>query len=405
MTGGPPADVPRTVTELTALELAAGVVFGFDDSLARLRARKVRIPARLALEELLARALQRPPCVVSFSGGRDSSAVLALATTVARREALPDPIPVSLSFPASSTAGESDYQELVVRHLGLADWHRPQFDEELDIVGPVAADFLTRFGPSWPFNVYFHAPVLKVAAGGTVLTGIGGDQVFGGWTWERENLVVTLRRRPLPLDPARVMVSVGPRNVRRAFLALRFTESVPRTWLRPAARAAARAEFIAGAARESLSFARTVGDALWRRRARVLGLRALGALAASMNVDCVSPFYDPGFLRALMTEQGMRGFVDRTQAMTALFGDVLPPELVRRPTKASFGDVFFTETARAFARGWAGAGVDDTIVDAAELKRIWTAPGSPPDARSFTLLQSIWLAQHRADAARDVPAT
>ena len=52
------------------------------------------------------RALRRPPCLVSFSGGLDSSALLAVATAVARREGLDDPVPATLVVPGSPESDE-----------------------------------------------------------------------------------------------------------------------------------------------------------------------------------------------------------------------------------------------------------------------------------------------------------
>src|SRR4051794_5992486 len=48
-----------------------------------------------ALEEALLPALQSGRCRVTFSGGRDSSVVLAGATDVARRLGLADPVPLT----------------------------------------------------------------------------------------------------------------------------------------------------------------------------------------------------------------------------------------------------------------------------------------------------------------------
>src|SRR5690606_42164979 len=53
---------------------------------------------RAALEAVIGRALRRPPCYVSFSGGRDSSAVLSVATGVARRGGLADPVPLTGAY-------------------------------------------------------------------------------------------------------------------------------------------------------------------------------------------------------------------------------------------------------------------------------------------------------------------
>jgi asparagine synthase (glutamine-hydrolysing) len=66
-----------------------------------------------------------------------------------------------------------------VRALPVTDWIRLPADDDLDFVGPVATDVLRRHGLLHPANAYFHAPLLREAAGGTLLTGVGGDQVLG----------------------------------------------------------------------------------------------------------------------------------------------------------------------------------------------------------------------------------
>ena len=93
--------------ELDDLELACGLVFGR-------RSAPGAEPSEFCLCEPLQALKTRffhhcsvAPCVVSFSGGRDSSAVLAVAVTVARREGLPLPIPASNVFATGSTADES----------------------------------------------------------------------------------------------------------------------------------------------------------------------------------------------------------------------------------------------------------------------------------------------------------
>ena len=71
--------------EPTQLEVACGMVFGFTppESLPEPAADPLE-----ALEEAILPALQRAPCLVSFSGGRDSATVLAAAVRLARREGL-----------------------------------------------------------------------------------------------------------------------------------------------------------------------------------------------------------------------------------------------------------------------------------------------------------------------------
>ena len=159
---------------LDGLELASGLVIGHDSGPA-LAVTEMGPSPRQALEDALEKSLRRPPCVVQFSGGRDSSAVLALASLVARRSDLPLPIPVTLVFPGMAETDEGEWQELVIRHLGLPDWQRLFLTDEMDLVGPFAANLLLEFGPTYPSNGHFIAPVLEVASGGTLLTGVGGD--------------------------------------------------------------------------------------------------------------------------------------------------------------------------------------------------------------------------------------
>ena len=103
---------------LSRFEIATGMVFGTGDDRSTLPDPDGSTPLE-ALERELLPALLRPPCMVSFSGGRDSSAVLAGAVNLARREGLPPPIPVTNVFPDVREADEHQWQQHVVRHLGL----------------------------------------------------------------------------------------------------------------------------------------------------------------------------------------------------------------------------------------------------------------------------------------------
>jgi asparagine synthase (glutamine-hydrolysing) len=126
------------VSALTPLDIATGMPFGAPR-------RPAPLPAPAAgLDAAILPALRHGPCLVSFSGGRDSSAVLAAAVAVARREGLPEPVPVTLRAPHAPRADESAWQERVVGHLGLGDWVRLDAGDELDAVGPHARRALTR---------------------------------------------------------------------------------------------------------------------------------------------------------------------------------------------------------------------------------------------------------------------
>ena len=170
---------------------------------------------RAELEAAILPALRRSPCLVSFSGGRDSSAVLAVAVAVARREGLQAPIPVTHRFPAAAGTDESAWQEKVITHLGLDDWLRVELSSELDAVGPVATSVMERHGLLWPCNTYFHDPIFEAASGGAVLTGIGGDEAFMGSPWDRAVSVLQGRVRPVPRDILRVGFALAPAMVKR----------------------------------------------------------------------------------------------------------------------------------------------------------------------------------------------
>ena len=60
-------------------------------------------------------------CFVGFSGGCDSSLVLASCTRARREQGLPDPIAVTLRYDHPST-DERTYQEAMIAHLQLRDW-------------------------------------------------------------------------------------------------------------------------------------------------------------------------------------------------------------------------------------------------------------------------------------------
>ncbi|HKH18661.1 MAG TPA: asparagine synthase-related protein [Solirubrobacteraceae bacterium] len=376
----------HSVRGLSPLELAVGTVLG------RASVRPLPpagAPPLAALEAELLPALTRAPCVVSFSGGRDSSAVLAVAARVARRNGLPDPVPVTIRVPSAPKADEARWQERVIRHLGLDDWQRLEFTDELDLVGPVARAMLERHGLLWPFNAHFHVPMLEAARGGSLLTGIGGDELFRGVSRLRSMTVLTGRARPTWGDARGLLRDLAPAVVRRMWMRRRDHDGDPLPWLTAQGRRCASAAFAAQAADEPLGLRRRV------RRVRAMryldvGTGALRLLAADAGCAVAHPLLAPRLWSAIADVAPLQGFRSRSAAMDALFGDLLPQELLARTGKAGFNDVFMREPARAFARGWDGSGVPAELVDAAALRRHWA--DAAPLAQSFTLLQAAWLA-------------
>jgi asparagine synthase (glutamine-hydrolysing) len=78
------------------------------------------------------------------------------------------------------------------------------------------------------------------------------------------------------------------------------------------------------------------------------------------------------------------------------FGDVLPPKIVQRTTKAVFDELHGGRWCREFAQGWDGSGLDPAWVDPEALRREWLSPR--PEYRSLTALNAAWLASRDAEA-------
>ena len=103
---------------LTPLEIAAGAPL--PDRM-RGRPAATRLTPAEALGAAVLAAVRRTPCVVSFSGGRDSSLVLSAAVAAARREGLRLPVPLTVRVRGDADAEERGWQELVVRRLGIEE--------------------------------------------------------------------------------------------------------------------------------------------------------------------------------------------------------------------------------------------------------------------------------------------
>jgi Asparagine synthase len=379
--------------ELSPLEIATGVVLGVETPLVADGPRHTPVEA---LEAVIRPALERTPCLVSFSGGRDSSAVLAVATALARREGLPLPIPATNRFPGAPGSDEADWQERVVRHLELDDWLRLEHEDELDCVGPVAQRVLLRHGLLWPFNAHFHAPLLEAAAGGSLLTGIGGDELLSASALDRAGAVLRGRARPRRRDLRRLAYALAPGPLRRRALRRRFPGELP--WLTPEAQAEFRTRWIDQAAADPLAWGRRMRRVGARRDLRV-GAASLDRLGADSRVRVAHPLSSPEFALALAALPASRRWASRAEAMGVVFGRLLPADVLERSTKAHFDEAFWRAPSRAFAAGWDGGGVDPGVVDDDALRREWSS--ERPMAQSFLLLQSAWLARANGGSAAE----
>jgi asparagine synthase len=385
-TGGAEGSAAARALPLTPLERASGYVLGQDQADAALDPAERRDPAS-ALADAIRGPLESGPCYVSYSGGRDSSAVLAIAVATARRHGLSEPIPLTLRFPGVASAEESEWQELLIGQLGLPQWEVIEIHEELDLLGDVARGALRRHGLLWPPNAYVHAPMLERAAGATLLTGLDGDGLLGGWAGARAQQVLHRRVAPGPRDALAVGLALAPRALRRRLTRAGAEDWAP--WLRADARRA-----LADAARER----RAAEPRRWDRRVAFyaagrslrVSRHSLDVLGVAYGVRVCHPMLDPGFLAAVARHGGAGGYGNRTAAMRAIFDGILPDRLNARRGKGEFGRALWRGRARAFAAQWDGAGVDHSLVDPGRLRDAWAAENPP--FGSMTLLHCAWLA-------------
>lgn len=369
--------------QMDPLEVAGGWINGYDP---------LPWPAgprehpRRALDRILLPALARSPCLVAFSGGRDSSALLAAAVTLARREGLPLPTPVTLSYPDAPDTDEARWQQAVLAHLGISERVELVVRDEHDPIGPVAGPVLARYGLLWPPNFAPTLRMMRLARGGTLLTGEGGDEVFGLKRITPVTKLLATRGRVNPRIWSHIARALAPSPLRRrAELRHRYR----RPWLRPPVEA-----LLAGRdADDMLASALHAGTHAWQfatRRAATRGYATMRTLGSDIGADYVQTFAEPGFVAAVAAAAGFWGWTGRTATMRALFGDLLPREVLERRTKATFNGAVFTEHARRFAGRWDGGGVDTDLVDPVVLRENWLS--ARPHAPSMALLQQAWLA-------------
>lgn len=347
-----------------------------------------------ALEAVIRPALRTPPCRVAFSGGRDSSAVLAVATRLAARDGLEPPVPVTRVYPDAPRTDETRWQEAVIGHLGLTEWIRASFRDEHDLLGETARSSLRRHGVLWPPALHVHGAWYDQLGPGPLLTGEGGDDVIGN------RRVAPLTALVRGVRPSRTLVrhlarAVAPRPLRRRALAGDVAGQAPR-WLTPHARRQVVDAVVEEVVAEPLRYDRATLRT-GRRRAWRVYAHNHARLATEHGVDVVDPLLDSRFVAALARDGGPLGFVGRTATMRALFHDLLPDEVLARRTKALFNEAYMGASVAAFARDWDGSGVNTDLVDVGELRAEWLSDRPAPS--SALLLHQAWLhSDERADA-------
>ena len=345
------------------------------------------------LADVIGRLRGDSPCFVAFSGGRDSSAVLAVATRAARAAGIDDPIPVTDRFPGDEGAEESSWQGAVIRHLGLREWIRRDATLDCDLLGDTSTSMLRRYGVVWPPTASSNVQLYGVAKGGVMLTGEGGDAVFGT---QRLTSVRRLMeaRRPSRASLREAMGDLIPRRLRRS--SKREAVDGMFGWLTQKGREEVAELLIRDWIDEPFDWFRSVARDM-SGRAGVVGLHNMGVLALDHGTTVGHPLRDPAFVSALAPVCRRLGFTDRTSFMTALFGDLLPRPVLQRVSKATFNNVLFGPCSREFIHSWDGDGADPAVVDVASLRAEWSS--DLPSGMTFMLLQQAWIASTAAPTA------
>jgi asparagine synthetase B (glutamine-hydrolysing) len=386
MTGGRQEQPEAARFPLTQLEIATGVVLGIDPDAPPLPAVPAGLTPLAAFEDAVRSALARPPCVVAFSGGRDSSAVLAVAMRLAREEQLPLPVAVTLRFLDAPGAGEAAWQERVAAHVGLEDWLRIEVGEEADYVGPIAQRLVLRHGVVHPLASVMFQLQLEPARGGSLLTGYGGDSIAGGWLPSHWSEFRAGRARPGPSDLPVLGYALAPLAARKVIMRWRL-RSRP-VWLRERAVRMLTPIRVSELATRPVSWDRFLSWEVRLRRSRAIEW-LVSQLAADADAVAVHPFHDRSFVGALARAGGRRGLGDRSAVMRALFPSELPDDVLTRSTKANFALAYIRSFTRAFARRWDGQSFDPELVDAEALRQTWLDHVVAP--RSALALQWAWL--------------
>jgi asparagine synthase (glutamine-hydrolysing) len=291
---------------------------------------------------------------------------------------------VTTRFPAHEPADEREWQEQIVQHLGLRDWVKLDCGEEFHVLGPIARDIVRRHGVVFPPNAYLHTPLFDVAQTGVLLTGLGGDEIVGGVRWSRTAAVLAREKAPRFRDLRGVGYALTPITFRRV-LSRRGLRGIS-PWLRPQARREAVRRLAAYWGGEPIPWA----DRLrWWLEAPYIqaAQNTLDVLAADHEARTQHPLLDARFVASIARLPFEQRWSTRSSGMRGLFADLLPDEALCRPGKASFAHIFAPGPRLELVQAWNGEGIDEDLVDPAELRRTWS--GDPVDPSSIPLLQQV----------------
>lgn len=338
---------------------------------------------RQALNEILRASVSTSPCYVLFSGGRDSSVLLAAAVTVARAVGADDPIPVTGIHPDDPESDEREWQDRVLTHLQIGHRVVKEFHGEQSLLSESSVASLAANGLIWPPAVHVQGAFVAELPAGSLVTGEGGDTYIGARRITPFAAAVRAHRPRASVREARALMHRDKQTMVDAFVAAS-------PWLTPVGRDAAR-ELIVTIPREPLPWSRAL-LATTRLRTQIMAEENFVALLGGLGFPTVNPLAHPRFVAALAREGGRLGLGYRTQMFRRLFCDLLPDDVLARTTKASFNTARWGVRERQFAEVWTGAGVDPEYIDAERLRDDWLSEN--PSPLGDLHLHAGWLADH-----------
>lgn len=343
---------------------------------------------RTAMERVVAEAVSGGTCYVLFSGGRDSSLVLAMAVAAARRLGVPDPVPVTAIYPGDEKSDETEWQDLVLGHLGVTERVVISIADERSTLGELALGHLRRRGLVWPEAVHTQPVFFKQLDPGTILTGEGGDAFIEARRITPLHLMLSRRRLP---SWALLRASVGalaPAPVARVKARQNYADPDLLPWYLPAARSVLAADEVN--VRGPLPWDRAT-RALFDLRTTRLGLDNAVVSAGEYKLRMRHPIAEPSVIAALAREGGRWGFRGRTNLFRRLGADLLPDAVLARRTKAAFNASRWGVRERDFAEGFTGGVFNPRFIDEGRLRAVWLS--ERPHPVSYFLAQIAWLRQ------------
>jgi asparagine synthase (glutamine-hydrolysing) len=352
--------------------------------------RRARATPAAALVDAIAQLLDDRPCLVEFSGGCDSSLVLAAARQACRQVGHDAPIPVSYRYD-DPRSEESDWQHLVLDLLGLRDRHLVvDARGRAELLAPEACRLLREVGLVWPGTILARAGLWAELPAGVLLTGEGGDEILGV---RRATAASQLSRRALRPGGRRALLGaalheLSPHAARQRGFAAAALDGYGPWWLEEGPRRELCRLIAAELADEPLDPARFPRYHLSLARVWVV-VDNLRAIAARYGLQWEAPLLDPAVAASIARSTPRHAYLGRAALLDRYFTELLPGRIRHRESKALFTDAHFGPSTRAYLAEWSGDGAPDGV-DVDWLRRHWR--GRSIAMGTHLLAQAVWLA-------------